>query len=75
MSQAMSYSDGKSKCRRLIVTDGIRYGIYIRKGAQAFSLYAYMNLSRLKRSYPVYKCKGASDALLAMSPEWEVNKD
>lgn len=73
-SQAMAYADGKSACHRLIVTDGIRYGVYLRKGAEPFSLYAYMNLARLKQAYPVYKCKGASDALLAMSPEWRASE-
>jgi hypothetical protein len=24
-----------------------------------------------QRSYPVYECKGAKDALLAMAPEWK----
>ena len=72
--QAIKHSDGRPGCRRLIVTDGIRYGIYTRKGDQLFSLYAYMNLARLKRSYPIYTCKGASDALLAMSPEWKASE-
>ncbi|MGA2685793.1 MAG: hypothetical protein ABSF51_12140 [Verrucomicrobiota bacterium] len=64
------YADGKSACHRLIVTDGIRYGIYIRQGVEDFSLYAYMNLARLMESYPVYECEVAKDALLAMAPEW-----
>lgn len=73
-SQAMSYAAGKPKCNRLIVTDGIRYGIYIRTGNEEFSLYAYMNLARLRDNYPVYECKGAKDALLAMAPEWNPEK-
>ena len=70
VSQASSYADGKTACHRLIVTDGIRYGIYLRKGGEDFSLFAYMNLARLMQDYPVYECKGAKDALLAMAPEW-----
>jgi hypothetical protein len=70
LSQAMSYATGKSACSRLIVTDGLRYGIHIRSGLEPFSLYAYMNLARLREVYPVYECKGAKDALLAMAPEW-----
>jgi hypothetical protein len=74
MSQAMSYAEGKSECLRLIVTDGIRYGIYIRKGEETFRLYAYMNLARLRQEYPIYGCKGAKDALLAMAPEWRASE-
>lgn len=74
-SQAATYAVGKEGCDRLIVTDGIRYGVYLRKEAEPFSLYAYMNLARLRRDYPVYECKGAKDALLAMAPEWRAKKD
>ncbi len=69
-SQADSYAQGKLACKRLIVTDGLRYGIYTRNGAGSFSLYAYMNLARLRKSYPIYGCKGANEAVLAMAPEW-----
>lgn len=71
MSQAMSYAEGKSGCQRLIVTDGLRYGIYLRDKDGGFSLFAYMNLTRLRYNYPIYDCKGAREALLAMAPEWE----
>ena len=73
VSQASAYANGKAACHRLIVTDGIRYGIYIRKGNDDFRLYAYMNLARLREDYPVYECKGAKDALLAMAPEWRAS--
>jgi hypothetical protein len=69
ISQAMSYAQGKSECHRLIVTDGLRYGVYIR-GEEVFNLYAYLNLTRLRRDYPILECKGAEEALLAMAPEW-----
>jgi hypothetical protein len=69
-SQATSYASGKSGCQRLIVTDGLRYGVYVRSGLDAFHLYAYMNLTKLRHDYPVLECKGAGDALLAMAPEW-----
>ena len=71
--QASSYTKGRSNCHRLIVTDGIKYGIYTRKNAGDFILYAYMNLARLMCDYPVYECKGSKDALLAMTPEWRSN--
>lgn len=71
ISQAKSYAMGKSECHRLIVTDGLRYGIYTRQESEEFRLHAYLNLTRLKRDYPVYECQGAEDALLAMAPEWK----
>jgi hypothetical protein len=71
MSQALSYSEGKKACHRLIVTDGLRYGIYTRVGDEPYRLYAYLNLTRLKHHYSIYGCHGAEEALLAMTPEWE----
>jgi hypothetical protein len=70
--QAVSYADGKTGCNRLIVTDGLRYGVYARHGTrETFRLHAYLNLTRLRRNYPIYECEGAEDALLAMAPEWK----
>ena len=69
MSQAMSYAQGKSGCHRLIVTDGLRYGVYTRD-EEVFNLYAYLNLTRLRRDYPILGSKGAEEAVLAMAPEW-----
>ena len=68
-SQAQSYSVGKSNCNRLIVTDGLRYGVYL-KVLDEYKLYAYLNLTSLKDKYPVYECHGAKEALRAMTPEW-----
>lgn len=69
MAQATSYAQGRDGCHRLIVTDGLRYGVYIRE-QQVFRLYAYLNLTRLRGDYPILGCKGAEEALLAMAPEW-----
>jgi len=74
LSQAMSYANEKAACHRLIVTDGLRYGIHVRNGLEPFSLYAYMNLARLRHDYPVYECRGAKEALLAMAPEWRAGE-
>jgi hypothetical protein len=71
LSQAMTYSEGKLACHRLIVTDGLRYGVYVRQKLEAFQLYAYMNLTRLRADYAVLHCKGVKEALLAMAPEWK----
>lgn len=70
-SQAMSYANGKSGCHRLIVTDGLRYGVYTRGDDGQFHLYAYLNLARLMRYYPTLECQGAEKALLSMAPEWK----
>ena len=69
LSQAQTYAETRPKCKRLIVSDGIRYGVYAR-GAEGFSLNAYLNLTRLCDAYPVYRCAGAKNALLMMTPEW-----
>ena len=76
LAQARSYALEERSCGRLIVTDGLRYGVFTRKDCESseeaeFSLYAYLNLTRLRKKYPLYDCKGAQDALLAMAPEWQ----
>lgn len=71
VSQAMSYALPRTQCHRLIVTDGMRYGVYVRPDTEPFKLHAYMNLARLRHDYPAYGCGGAEDALLAMAPEWK----
>ncbi|WP_429272489.1 hypothetical protein [Paraburkholderia sp. EB58] len=53
------------------MTDGLRYGVYTRPGDGEFRLYAYFNLIRLRKDYPVYPCKGAREALVALAPEWK----
>ena len=75
--QAKSYALEARHCKRLIVTDGLRYGVFVkRKEAgcqddQDFSLHAYLNLTRLRHEYPVYECMGAKEALRVMAPEGE----
>ncbi len=74
LSQAQSYAKGKENCLRLIVTDGLRYGVYLKNGGD-FELYAYFNITRLKTAYPIYgKCLGVREALRAMTPEWVSEK-
>ncbi|WP_429294167.1 hypothetical protein [Paraburkholderia sp. CI3] len=70
MSQALGYAKTRTECHRLIVTDGLRYGVYTRPDADEFRLYAYFNLTRLRKDYPVYRSKGACEAMLALAPEW-----
>ncbi len=73
VSQAEAYAKGKIVCHRLIVTDGLRYGVHVREGKGIFRLCAYMNLTDLRRAYPIYQCGGAKEALLTMAPEWKAN--
>jgi hypothetical protein len=69
-SQALNYALGKKACHRLIVTDGLRYAIYRESSPGSFDLHAYLNLARLRNDYPALECRGAKEALLSMSPEW-----
>lgn len=72
LSQAESYAKSRPQCERLIVSDGIRFGIFV-KHSDKFVLHSYMNLTRLMRSYPVYGCGGIMESMLAMTPEWQRN--
>lgn len=73
--QATGYADQRAGCLRLIVTDGLRYGVYVKQSDGNFGLHAYLNLTRLRDGYPTYRCGGAEDALLAMSPDWRAIND
>lgn len=66
--QALSYAI-ENKCLQIIVTDGLRYGVFVRRPTSTFRLYAYLNLTRLRNQYQIYDCHGALDALLSMAPE------
>lgn len=68
-SQAKRYAVGKAQCDRLILTDGLRYAVHTRKDTGNFKLAAYLNLTRMRDSYPALDCKGAQEALLLMAPE------
>lgn len=71
VSQAEGCVESVGNCRRLIVTDGLRYGVFTRRKGENFVLFAYLNLIRLRSYYPVYDCKGAKEAIFAMTPEWK----
>lgn len=68
-SQAQGYAQGKDNCKRLIVTDGLRYGTYL-KIDNEYKLVAYFNLLALTDRHPIYNCKGVKEALRIMTPEW-----
>ena len=69
-SQALGYAKEREACHRLIVTDGLRYGVYRLNKDGSFPLHAYMNLARLRDEYRILDCLGAREALLSMAPEW-----
>lgn len=77
LSQAKYYAEqkGRDSCQRLIVTDGLRYGVYLR-GEKAFagSPEAYLNLARMRASYPILECRGAQEAFLMMSADWVLHR-
>lgn len=66
--QAAAYAlkTGRERCSRLVVTDGIRYAVHQRQ-SDAFQMTSYLNLLRLRRTYPVLRCEGAVQAILAMA--------
>lgn len=70
--QAKSYAEIVTDCKTVVVTDGIRYGVYIKNDENEYSLYSYLNLTRLQKTYPLYECRGAQDTLLALTPEWQL---
>ena len=75
-SQAQNYVEqvGMASCKRLIVTDGLRYGVYLRKdGVFESNPTAYLNLTNLRLKYPILHCSGAKEALLMMSADWLPN--
>ncbi|HEX7048525.1 MAG TPA: hypothetical protein VF275_13240 [Gammaproteobacteria bacterium] len=69
-SQAESYAlkNGSESCNKLIVTDGLRYGVFL-KESNGFKdkPSAYLNLLRLMPDYPIHDCGGAAEALFMMS--------
>ena len=69
-SQAERYSQNKKNCNRLVVTDGLRYGVFIKNQEGFYKLHAYMNLTEFKNEYVVYECHGINEALWAMTPDW-----
>ena len=73
-SQAEFYAtqEGRGNCTRLIVTDGIRYGVFIQApgGSFAATPKAYLNLTRLREDYPILECQGAPEALRIMAADW-----
>ncbi len=72
-SQAQSYAEQPSRgsCTRLIVTDGLRYGVYLRKdGTFGDKPDAYLNLTRMRDAYPVLGCGGTKEVLLFMAAGW-----
>lgn len=71
LPQAEYYANNYSNCRRIILTDGLRYGVFARASAhEPFSMKAHLNLTKLRERYALYDCEGAKAAVWAMSPEW-----
>ena len=78
--QAKYYAKDYGNCKRIIVTDGLRYGVSVRKGENWPELpepHAYLNVRRLRSSYPIYGngdgdigILGAKEAIHVMTPEW-----
>ena len=73
-SQAEHYAQSKDHCKRLIVTDGLRYGTFLRERGEnntwIWKLYAYFNLRQLTDKYSIYECGGAKEALHIMAKDF-----
>ena len=82
IGQAKTYAKKFPQCSRIIVTDGLRYGVYIRRANEKWpdspKPYAYLNVNRPRSEYPIYHdpfdktlpLKGAKEAIYAMTPEF-----
>jgi hypothetical protein len=59
-------------CRRLIVTDGTRYGIFLGPGNGTFDPipHAYLSVYDFQDTYPILHCSGTVEALWAMCSGW-----
>ncbi len=72
-AQVRSYAAAHTT--RLIVTDGIRYGVFVKDGHGPFPAMptAYLNLTHLVDAYPIYghDCRGADEALWLMNADWQ----
>lgn len=72
--QARDYAVGYPNCSRIIVSDGLRYWIYLRSAREwpdRPKPYAYFNVNRPRSAYPIYgDLKGASEAIYAMTPDY-----
>jgi hypothetical protein len=68
LGQARAYAlcNGRERCERLIVTDGVRYTLHRRAGDN-FELEAYLNILDMRDAYPVLGCDGATQAILGMA--------
>jgi hypothetical protein len=66
--QARNYAKlpGREACKRLIVTDGIRYVLHRSDGSD-FKRVAYLNILEMRDSYEVFGCGGAVEAILGMA--------
>ena len=81
--QAKDYAETYPNCKRIIVTDGLRYGVYVREGGKwpkTPEPRAYLNVRRLRSSYPIYGygdngIPGAKEAIHAMTPGWMPEHD
>jgi len=72
--QAAGYAGqaGRERCRRIVLTDGIKYYVYVRGEGEKFSNHpkAYLNLTRLVADYPTLGFAGAKDALTILASAW-----
>jgi len=61
----------RSRCERLIVTEGIRYAVFGKVG-NSFAIHpgAYINLTRRLSDYPILRSGGAIAAIAFLAADW-----
>jgi hypothetical protein len=66
--QARNYAiqAGRESCKRLIVTDGIRY-VFHQFNGEDFKRVAYLNILEMRDTYEIFECGGAVESILGMA--------
>ena len=76
LEQAETYAKDYKNCRRVILTDGLRYAVYKKRSDNRFGQVGYLNLRMPRLHYPVFSDgkedeeNGIVKAVYAMTPEW-----
>ena len=63
--QADNYAKRYKNCEQLVLTDGIRFAVYNRRG-ETFNLEGYLNLLNPVEHYAIYNCAGAQVVINAL---------
>lgn len=65
--QVKKYSENFPDCKKLVVSNGIRYSLFVKKKDEWIQK-AYLNLLKLRKRHPYFKVKGAPELLKQLLP-------